>query len=196
MADGSRQAVAQVEGIAAVMDSPHARRATVEAAIGALLLVAAFYGIATSDVSAGRSQAFWTGLVLAFAAAAVGAGWLHGGLIEGGRWGTAALRVALHWIGVLVAIELVYFYIGAGRLTNADAGLTNGLVLALGTFLAGVHGNWRLLVIGAALGIATAVVAYIEQYLWILFGVAILAIAVLVAGAVIVHRRRQGRPAA
>ena len=65
----------------------------------------------------------------------------------GTAWAQPALRTALHWFGVLVAIELVYIFIGAGRLTNANTGLMNGTILALGTFTSGVHANWRLVVI-------------------------------------------------
>ena len=81
---------------------------------------------------------------------------------------------------MLIAIELVYIFIGAGRLTNANTGLMNGTILALGTFTSGVHTNWRLVVIGAALGLGTVAVAYIEQYLWILFALALLALGLII----------------
>ncbi len=173
------------------MDWPHARR-VIEAVVGALLLILAFYGIASADVSAAGSQTFWTVLVLAYGAAAIAGGWLYGGLLEGDpSRARAVLRVVLHWVAVLVAVELVYIFIAAGRLTNANVGLTNGLVLALGTFLAGVHGTWRAMVIGLALALATVCVAYVEQYLWVLLGLAVLAIVVLVLVAEVLHRRRQ-----
>jgi uncharacterized membrane protein YfcA len=35
------------------------------------------------------------------------------------------------------------------------------------------------MVIGAALGLATVVVAYLEQYLWVLFALVVLALAVI-----------------
>jgi hypothetical protein len=91
-----------------------------------------------------------------------------------------------------VTIQLVYYFVASGRFANADTGLANGLVLALGTFLAGVHGNWRLVVIGIALAVAAAAVAFVEEYLWVLFTVAILAIGALVFGARLIHRRTQG----
>ena len=95
---------------------------------------------------------------------------------RGTAWWKAALKTALHWWACCCAIELVYCFIAAGRLTNADTGLLNGTILALGTFTSGVHTNWRLVVIGAALGLGTAAVAYIEQYLWVLFALALLAL--------------------
>ena len=55
-------------------------------------------------------------------------------------------------------------------------------IVALGTFTSGVHTNWRLVVIGAALGLGTAAVAYVERYLWVLFALAVLALAVDLSG--------------
>ena len=145
--------------------------------VGGAMLALAFVGIAASDVSGTGSQTYWTILAVAFGIASYGLQWIHAGRDFGRTRG--ALAMAAHWIGVLAAVELVYLFIAAGRLTNADAGLLNGLVLALGTFLAGVHGGWRLAVIGAAIGSATIAVAWMEQYLWVLLGLAVLALGAL-----------------
>ena len=71
----------------------------------------------------------------------------------------------------------------------------NGAILALGTFTSGVHTNWRVAVIGAALGLGTAAVAYVEQYLWILFALALLALAAIIFVARL-RGRRDGRAGA
>ena len=44
-----------------------------------------------------------------------------------------------------------------------------------------MHTNWRLAVIGVALGLGTAAVAYVEQYLWILFVLALAALGIIFA---------------
>lgn len=161
-------------------------RPTFDVAAGALMLVLAFVGIAASDVSGSGSQTYWSLLAIAFGVICIALDWVHEE--RGTPWVQPALRTALHWFGVLVALELVYLFIDTGRLTNADTGLLNGTILALGTFTSGVHANWRLVVIGAALGLGTAAVAYIEQYLWILFVLALLAI-----GLIILVARLRGR---
>jgi hypothetical protein len=145
--------------------------------VGIAMLLLAFVGIGASDVSGAGSQAYWSLLAIGFAVASFAMAWVHAG--EGFHWSRSIGRMAVHWIGVLAAIELVYVFIASGRVANANIGLVNGVILALGTFLAGVHANWRLMVIGAALGLATAVVAYLEQYLWVLFTVALLALAAI-----------------
>jgi hypothetical protein len=153
-------------------------RSAFDVGAGALMLVLAFVGIAASDVAGGGSQVYWSGLAIAFGLICVALDWIHEP--RGTAWLQPALRTALHWLGVLLAIELVYVLIDAGRLTNASTGLLNGTILALGTFTSGVHTNWRLLVIGVALGLGTATAAYVERYLWILFALALLALALII----------------
>ncbi len=151
-------------------------RPTFDAIIGGVMLLLAFGGVALSDVSQG-SQIYWSGLAIVFGLLCVALDWIHEP--RGTAWAGPTLRTALHWFGVLAALELVFIFIGAGRLTNADTGLFNGVVLALGTYTCGVYANWRLMVIGVALGLGTAAVAYVEQYLWILFLLALLALAAI-----------------
>jgi hypothetical protein len=146
---------------------------------GAVMFLLAFIGIAASDVSGTGSQIYWSLLAIVFGLICLALDWVHEP--RGTAWWKAALKTALHWLGVLVAIELVYIFIDAGRLTNADTGLLNGTILALGTFTSGVHTNWRLVLIGTALGLGTAAVAYIEQYLWILFALSLLALGIIIA---------------
>ncbi len=50
----------------------------------------------------------------------------------------------LHWIGLVVAVQLVYLLLHIGRLDNENTGLIILLLLALTTFLAGIHLGWRL----------------------------------------------------
>jgi hypothetical protein len=145
---------------------------------GAAMLVLAFIGIAATDVST-ATQTYWSLIAIVFGLICLGLDWVHEP--RGTQWWKAALRTALHWFGVLLAIELVYVLIAAGRLTNADTGLMNGTLLALGTFTSGVHTNWRVAVIGIALGLGTAAVGYVEQYLWVLFVLALAALGLIIA---------------
>ncbi len=152
-------------------------RPVFDLSIGAAMLVLAFIGVAASDVTSGGSQTYWFFLAIAFGLLCMVLDWIHEA--PGTAWANPLLRTALHWFGVLAAMELVHVFIASGRLTNADTGLLNGLILSLGTFTTGVHTNWRLVVIGAALGLGTAAVAYVEQYLWILLALALLALAAI-----------------
>ncbi len=169
-------------------DSIISRRMMIEGVVGIVMLVLAFFAIAASDVSASATHAFWTALVVLFAMVA----FVVDRLYPDHRIGDPrrSISIGLHWLSVFIAIQLVYFFVSAGRMANADMGLSNGLILALGTFIGGVYGNWRLIVAGIALGLATAGVAFVEQYLWILSGIAVLAILALLFGSRLIRRIR------
>jgi len=149
----------------------------VEVVIGAALIALAFTAIASSDVSAASTRTFWSILVLLFAAVSIAATRAHPDLKHTDRFGL--LAVLLHWIGVFLAIQCVFVFVSTGRLANTDTGLTSGLVLALGAFSGGAFGNWRLMIVGVALAGATLVVAFVDEYIWLLIGLALLAVIVL-----------------
>ena len=101
-------------------------------------------------------------------------------------------EVALHWIGVFVAIHFVYFFLGTGRMANADAGLTSALLVALGAYTIGIHGNWRFIVVGAMVATGALAAALVEQYLWVLVGLGVLSVVLFVLGSRL--RKRTGDP--
>ncbi|NIP23192.1 MAG: hypothetical protein GWO38_05050, partial [Phycisphaerae bacterium] len=75
----------------------------------------------------------------------------------------------LHWAGLLAAIGLIYLlYYKTGRIDNNQLALLTLLSLALATFLAGVHFEWRFMVVGIILGAAVAGAAFVEQVLWMI----------------------------
>ncbi len=156
------------------------RRSIIEGVVGLGMLILAFIAIASSDVSGDRTHRFWTALVIFYALVAYTVDRLYSGISF--KDARRAFTIVLHWFGIFAAMLLIYFFAKAGRVANADIGLTYGLILALGTFLSGVHSNWRLMVVGGALGLGTAGVAFIEAYLWVLFGIAALSLLVFVIG--------------
>lgn len=169
---------------------PLLSRATlIEVFLAVVLLIVSFAAIAASDVSAPSSRNYWTALVIVYALAALVVEHVY----SGRPWTDArnAMNIAAHWFAVFCAIQLVYFFVSSGRMNNADMGLSNGLILALGTLLGGIHGNWRLIVFGIASGVATAGVAFIEQYLWFLGGVVILAGAAMIVGGRVIRGVKQ-----
>ena len=136
----------------------------------------------------GAPKVYWTALVVIYAVAAYTVDRLHSGVSF--KDVRRALSLALHWVGVFAAMLLVYYFTASGRFANANIGLANGLVLALGAFLYGVHGNWRFMVIGGALGLGTLGVAFTEEYLWILFGIVVLALIMFIVGSRIARSTR------
>lgn len=85
-------------------------------------------------------------------------------------------RQILHWLAVLVTIELL-FVGDVSRMADTDATSMAVLaVLALGTFIAGVHtSSWRVSLVGVFLGLAIPAISWLEQsVLLIVLGVAVI----------------------
>ncbi|MEM6945588.1 MAG: hypothetical protein AAF416_01215 [Pseudomonadota bacterium] len=158
--------------------------------LGLVLLGTAFFGVAASDVHAGFSNIYWAVLTMIFAVGSFAFAWLHRG--EGFAPFRTAMILAAHWIGVFISIQVVFYFVSTNNFTDANVGLANGILFALATYLCGVHVQVRLAVVGAALGLATATEALIEENLWILFAIAIGALIVQAAIRPILHRLRSG----
>jgi hypothetical protein len=161
-----------------------------EAIVGLTLLVLAFFAIASSDVSATGTRTYWTVLLLLFAITSFVSDRMHTG--HGIAHIPSGVKIALHWLGVFLAIQVVHYFVITGRMANASIGLTSGLVLALGTYLFGVYSNWRMAVIGVALAAGTAGVAFIEEFVWFLFIIVVVAILILFFGAKLIKKDKTG----
>ncbi len=103
----------------------------------AAVLVLTILGIAYTSYSKQSIVAYWEFLAPLIALVCVGSGWRHAHDKE------ARLRLiwtqALHWFAFLVTMNLVLLP-GVQRIMNANAsGLAILMLLALGTFTAGVH---------------------------------------------------------
>jgi hypothetical protein len=71
---------------------------------------------------------------------------------------------ALHWLAFLVAMNLLLLS-GVASMLGADAiGLTILTLLALGTFVAGVHIQaWQICILGMIMGLGVPAIAWIER---------------------------------
>ncbi|WP_193140926.1 MULTISPECIES: hypothetical protein [unclassified Meridianimarinicoccus] len=169
--------------------SPSVSRATIVAmVVGLVVLGLAFGTIAVTDVSSAGSLLYWNLLVILVAAASLANSRYHAGLkLTDFR---TILPMLLHWLAVLVVIHLLFLLVSTGRMANADVGLTCAFILTLGTVLDGIRGNWRMIVLGLALGLLTIGMAIVEQYVWVLLIVALLAIAMLLIGARLTGHRK------
>ncbi len=87
----------------------------------------------------------------------------------------AGRRVTLHWLGLLIAGALAVLPVVGGRDGGEGSwyafGATMVLLSALTYWLAGVHGDRPLLVVGALLFGGYAVVVLLPEPAWIVIGV-------------------------
>ena len=145
-----------------------------ERLVFAALLTLSVGGIAIADFSVRFGFYYWLAMVPIFAAASLYTGWTRardrGESIHQILW-----RQALHWMALALAVYLVFMLEQTGRLNQEDAGLVALLALALTTLLAGVHFDWRLMLLGGLLGATAACSAFVEEFFWILLIPAVVA---------------------
>jgi len=150
------------------VESP-SRRFGLEESIFAGLFILAIGGIAIADFSSRQGLDYWLAMVPIFAVASTFIGWNRARKSAGGRGVFSLLRdQLLHWAALALTVYLIYLLQATGRLNRDDAGLVTLLALALTTVLAGVHFDWRLLVLGALLAVTAACSALVEEFFWML----------------------------
>ena len=144
-------------------------------------------GIAVTHFSPRYGVWLWVFLTLIFAAVSV----FHGfdrHREQGQKTIPSMGSWLLHWLGLLLALFLVLFLETSGRMNSADAGLTSLLMVAIVTFLGGVHGDWRFGMVGILLGLTVGSAVYVEAYYWMMLIPFILAV---VVGILWIWRRKQ-----
>ena len=137
-------------------------------------------GVAITDMSPNWGYWFWFGLVPLLAATSLYRSWVgvdkKG---EGGVFWTLRVQI-LHWLGLLGALEIVFLlYTYTNRIDAAQAGLVSLLVVALATFLAGIHFHWHFAVLGVMLALSTLAMAWIEAFVWVLIPLVAIAVTVV-----------------
>lgn len=144
-----------------------------------IMMVLALFGVAATSVARRAMTDYWIVLAPVFAALSI----LLQHRNSNARqidWRVVGNEI-LHWGAVLVAMLLVF--IGdVRRIMNADASALMVLtVLALGTFTAGLHGAWRMCLIGVALALGVPLIAWIDEATLLLLLLAVLLMAFMAA---------------
>ena len=131
-----------------------------------ILLGLAMTGIAITDFRPAKSLYYWLCMAPVFAVFCI---YMHWSQIpaEGRARFRMALNQILHWAGFLAGIYVVFRLHGDGRLNDPSAGLVAMLLLAMSTFFTGLHNDWRVLIVGTTLLVATLAAAWVEEFFWI-----------------------------
>ena len=155
-----------------------------------LLLVLAVVGIAYTSVSPDSSAAYWKVLAPVFAVVCIVSQWPR--VAAGGGAKTRLIVIQLvHWGAFLFTILLVFLPGVQTTLTSVLSAQIILYLLALSTFLAGLHNvSWQLMAVGVLMALSVPAIAYLERS--VLLGVVIVAAVVLVIVAYVFQRRRAG----
>ncbi|MGR7994235.1 MULTISPECIES: hypothetical protein [unclassified Xanthobacter] len=151
-----------IEGIGGPSAPPPQRHFWLHEAPYLVILVLTLCGAAYTTVTRTPIVYFWEAIAVFSCAASIFEGWRHTSE-RGGRWRLVWTQV-LHWGAFLGAMNLV-FLPSVQAVANADStSLIVLLLLALGTFVAGVHAaSWRMGLNGVVMGLAVPVVAFLDQ---------------------------------
>ncbi len=142
-----------------------------------LVLILTLVGIAYTSLTRQPIATYWELLVPVLALVCVGAGW-HNATDRKARLKLVATQAA-HWLAFLVGMNLV-FLPSVQNMLNADStGLAILLLLALGTFIAGVHmPSWKMCALGLVMACFVPAIAWLEAATLIVLLVALLVIAI------------------
>lgn len=127
-----------------------------------ILLILAIIGAGISSVDDQGGHRYWSGLVLAYGLVCVARSWFLAKGEGASVWPMISTQV-LHWLGALVTIQLILFFEAGGMTDRGPAADYALLVLALSTYLAGVHFNWTYMVLGAILAVIAVALQELEQ---------------------------------
>ena len=145
-----------------------------------LLTILSAIGVALANYSPQSAFRYWLWMAPIFGVLSVGAAWWRAS-IRGDSIAMAVQRQIYHWVGVVAAVYLIYLLQSTGRMENEAAGLSALIVMSLASFLAGVHGDWRMMIVGVVLGLMVVVFAVLEQIIWVIAIPALLIIIVIAA---------------
>lgn len=158
------------------------------------LSVLIMFGLFLANYSAARADWYWSAMFPVFGLVCLG----HQ-LIAGDTHGMPAWKVllqqALHWLGPIVAVRIIFLQLARGQMAADAVALMILLVLAVTCYLAGIHFDRSFVWVSAFLALAALGGTEIEAYLWLIVVLAVLAAALVVLSAVLIRRRPSAAPA-
>jgi hypothetical protein len=132
-----------------------------------VLMLLSIIGVAITQLAPPKSYAFWMVMVPVFGVACIVLEWSRA-RGKGKSWWTILQDQFLHWLGVLGAIYLVYLLGQTEQMNNANSALVILLILALATFLAGIHLGWRLFIVSGFLVAILVLSIFLIDFMWVL----------------------------
>jgi hypothetical protein len=143
----------------------------------AVVWILTVFGVGYTSVAKQALVAYWEFLAVVIGVLCVITGWRH----ASDRHDVPRLIITqvLHWVAILGAMNLILLP-SVQSMLNLDAtGLALLMLLALGTFIAGVHTfDWQISLLGLVMAVSVPGIAWIERsaLLVLLIIVAIIAI--------------------
>jgi len=147
----------------------------IEEIIFITIILLSIIGVGITDYAPTESWAYWIFMAAVLCACAV---LIEKNLLHRKDVSFSKLLITqlVQWGATLIAIMLSFAFVKTGRMTYEGSGLVILLLLSLSTFLDGYHVGWRFYLAGFFLGMSAILAAYVEEFMWILFIIALASI--------------------
>jgi len=153
-----------------------------------VLSVLVMIGLFLTNVSHLHARYYWSAMFPIFGIVSLWHELVGPNSNPGPLW-KRVLRQVLHWLGPIVAVQIIFLQLARGQMDADSVALVTLVILAVTCFLAGVHMDRSFYWVSAALAFAAVVGTEVEAYLWMLAAIAIIAIAITVFAAIALRRR-------
>jgi hypothetical protein len=165
------------------LESMFVRRLVVVGVLGILVMI----GLFLSNYSSEKARLYWCAMFPIFGIACLAHELAAGRAYEIALW-RILMRQALHWVGPIVAVKILFMQHARGQMANDAVALTIILLLAVTCFLAGVHFDRSFYWVSAFLALAAVIGTEIETYLWFAVVLALIAVAIAALSAILLRR--------
>ncbi len=153
-------------------------------ALGILIMI----GLFLANYSPKSADWYWSAMFPVFGLVCLG----HQ-LAAGNSYGMPAWEVpliqALHWLGPIVAVRIIFLQLARGQMAADSVALMILLVLAVTAYLAGIHFDRSFVWVSAVLALAALGGTEIEAYLWLVILIGLLLVGLVVFSTVLIKRR-------
>ena len=126
------------------------------------VLALTILGVAYTSVSHQPLIGYWEFLAVVTGLVCVTTGWLQ--IHDPKPRFRMVWTQALHWLAFLVAMNIVLLPDVQAMLNAPATGLTLLMLLALGTFVAGVHVSWHICALGIAMALFVPAIAWLAEF--------------------------------
>jgi hypothetical protein len=146
------------------------------------------FGLFLANYSIQRADWYWSAMFPVFGLVCLGHQLLAGDTHARPVW-MVILKQALHWLGPIVAVRIIFLQLARGQMDADAVALMILLVLAVTCFLAGIHFDHSFVWVSAFLVLVGLLGTEIESYLWLIVVIFLLAIALVAFSAVLIRHR-------
>jgi hypothetical protein len=151
------------------------------------------FGVAYTSFAKTPLIAYWEFLAVVIGLLCIITGWRHADQGQGRL--RLILTQVLHWLAILGAMNLVLLPTVQTMLNVDASGLAILMLLALGTFIAGVHTfDWQVSLLGLVMALCVPAIAWIERSALLILLIVVAVLGVFLAVWLRLREFRRPRP--